>query len=86
MSEKYGIVKCLANIMSAKKLLQQLASSGEPIARNVSVCQSVDSRCQCFKNENQRPFLQLRDHDDHKMYFSKLANWAEFTAIQPLHA
>ena len=75
---KYHV--CKKNYCSNLHLL------GNQLARNVSVCQSADSRCQCFKNENQRPFLQLRDQDDHKMYFSKWANWAEFTATQPLNA
>ena len=40
--------------MSAKNYCSNLHLLGNQLARNVSVCQSVDSRCQCFKNENQR--------------------------------
>ena len=54
MSENSGIVKFLANIMSAKNFCSNSLLLGNQLARNVSVYQSVDSRCQCFKNENQR--------------------------------
>ena len=37
-----------------KKLLQQLASSGEPTCSKCFCMPKRRSRCQCFKNENQR--------------------------------
>ena len=72
MSEKSGIVKILANIMSAKNYCSNLHLLGNQLARNVSVCQSVDLDVNASKTKiNATPILQLRDHEDHKIYLSK---------------